>query len=95
MILSTVRPRHLMAGKVIGIGLLGLGQVALVGGCSSRFAFPDRPVEERAHAVLEPGQEDQLSAARAPVAVAQPRVAAVWHRRPGECVASGNRVERS
>jgi len=31
MILSTVRPRHLMAGKVIGIGLLGLGQVALVG----------------------------------------------------------------
>jgi ABC-2 type transport system permease protein len=35
MILSTVRPRHLMAGKVIGIGLLGLGQVALVGGFAS------------------------------------------------------------
>jgi ABC-2 type transport system permease protein len=35
LILSTVRPRHLMAGKVIGIGLLGLGQVALVGGLSS------------------------------------------------------------
>jgi ABC-2 type transport system permease protein len=35
MILSTVRPRHLMAGKVIGIGLLGLGQVALVGGLAS------------------------------------------------------------
>jgi ABC-2 type transport system permease protein len=35
LILSTVRPRHLMAGKVIGIGLLGLGQVALVGGLAS------------------------------------------------------------
>jgi len=35
VILSTVRPRHLMAGKVIGIGLLGLGQVALVGGLAS------------------------------------------------------------
>ena len=32
LILATVRPRHLMAGKVVGIGLLGLGQVALVGG---------------------------------------------------------------
>ena len=35
VLLSTVRPRHLMAGKVIGIGLLGLGQVALVGGLAS------------------------------------------------------------
>lgn len=35
LILSTVRPRHLMAGKVIGLGLLGLGQVALVGGLAS------------------------------------------------------------
>ena len=35
LILSTVRPRHLMAGKVIGIGLLGLGQVALIGGLAS------------------------------------------------------------
>ena len=35
LILSTVRPRHLMAGKVIGIGLLGLGQIALVGGFAS------------------------------------------------------------
>ena len=35
LILSTVRPRHLMAGKVIGIGLLGLGQIALVGGLAS------------------------------------------------------------
>jgi ABC-2 type transport system permease protein len=32
LVLATVRPRHLMAGKVIGIGLLGLAQVALVGG---------------------------------------------------------------
>jgi ABC-2 type transport system permease protein len=35
VILSTVRPRDLMAGKVIGIGLLGLGQIALVGGLAS------------------------------------------------------------
>jgi ABC-2 type transport system permease protein len=32
VVISTVRPRHLMAGKVIGIGLLGLGQLALVAG---------------------------------------------------------------
>lgn len=32
LILSTVRPRHLLAGKVIGIGLLGLAQLALVAG---------------------------------------------------------------
>ena len=35
LILSTVRPRHLMAGKVIGIGLLGLGQLTLVAGLGS------------------------------------------------------------
>jgi ABC-2 type transport system permease protein len=35
LILATVRPRHLMAGKVIGIGVLGLGQVALVGGLTA------------------------------------------------------------
>ncbi|HEY6069056.1 MAG TPA: ABC transporter permease [Gaiellaceae bacterium] len=32
LILSTVRPRHLLAGKVAGIGLLGLAQLALVAG---------------------------------------------------------------
>jgi ABC-2 type transport system permease protein len=32
VILSTVRPRHLLAGKVIGIGLLGLAQIALIAG---------------------------------------------------------------
>lgn len=35
LVLSAVRPRHLMAGKVIGIGLLGFGQIALVGGLAS------------------------------------------------------------
>ena len=35
LILSTVRPRHLLAGKVIGIGLLGLAQFALVGGLAA------------------------------------------------------------
>jgi ABC-2 type transport system permease protein len=32
LILSAVRPRHLLAGKVIGIGLLGLIQLVLVAG---------------------------------------------------------------
>ena len=35
LILSTVRPRDLLAGKVIGIGLLGLAQIALVGGLAA------------------------------------------------------------
>jgi ABC-2 type transport system permease protein len=35
LILATVRPRHLMAGKVIGIGLLGLTQVTLIGGLAA------------------------------------------------------------
>jgi ABC-2 type transport system permease protein len=35
LILATVRPRDLLAGKVLGIGLLGLGQIALVGGLAS------------------------------------------------------------
>jgi ABC-2 type transport system permease protein len=35
VIVATVRPRHLMAGKVIGIGLLGLAQTALIGGLAA------------------------------------------------------------
>jgi ABC-2 type transport system permease protein len=35
VIVATVRPRHLMAGKVIGIGLLGLAQMALIGGVAA------------------------------------------------------------
>ena len=35
LILAAVRPRHLLAGKVIGIGLLGLAQVALVAGLAA------------------------------------------------------------
>jgi ABC-2 type transport system permease protein len=35
IILSTVRPRNLLAGKVIGIGLLGLAQLALVAGLAA------------------------------------------------------------
>ena len=35
VIVATVRPRHLLAGKVIGIGLLGLAQVALIGGLTA------------------------------------------------------------
>jgi ABC-2 type transport system permease protein len=35
LILSAVQPRHLLAGKVIGIGLLGFGQLALVAGLAA------------------------------------------------------------
>ena len=35
LILSTVRPRHLLAGKVIGIGVLGLAQLTLVAGLAA------------------------------------------------------------
>ena len=35
VIVAAVRPRHLLAGKVIGIGLLGLAQVALIGGLTA------------------------------------------------------------
>lgn len=35
VILSTVRARHVLAGKVIGIGLLGLAQLALVAGLAA------------------------------------------------------------
>lgn len=35
LLLSTVQPRHLLAGKVIGIGLLGLGQLALIAGLAA------------------------------------------------------------
>ena len=31
VVLGAVRPRHLLAGKVIGIGLLGVGQVLIIG----------------------------------------------------------------
>jgi ABC-2 type transport system permease protein len=30
VILSTLRPRHLLAGKILGLGLLGLGQLLLI-----------------------------------------------------------------
>jgi ABC-2 type transport system permease protein len=35
LILATVRPRHLLAGKVIGIGLLGLAQLSLFAGLTA------------------------------------------------------------
>jgi ABC-2 type transport system permease protein len=35
LILSTMRPRHLLAGKVIGIGLIGLVQLVLVAGLAA------------------------------------------------------------
>lgn len=35
IVLSTVRPRHLLAGKVIGIGLLGLVQLTLIAGLAA------------------------------------------------------------
>jgi len=35
LILATMRPRHLLAGKVIGIGLLGFAQLALIVGLAA------------------------------------------------------------
>ena len=35
VVVAAVRPRHLLAGKVIGIGLLGLAQVMLIGGLTA------------------------------------------------------------
>ena len=48
IVLSTVRPRHMLAGKVIGIGLLGLSQLALVAGLAAALliaGFFDAPAE--------------------------------------------------
>ena len=48
LILSTVRPRHLLAGKVIGIGLLGFAQLALVAGLAAALLVSgvfDAPAE--------------------------------------------------
>jgi ABC-2 type transport system permease protein len=35
LVLSAVRPRHLLAGKVIGIGSLGFAQIALIAGLAT------------------------------------------------------------
>lgn len=55
IILSTVRPRHLLAGKVIGIGLLGLAQLVLIAGLAAALlaagAF-DAPASLGANVVL-------------------------------------------
>ena len=48
LILSAVRPRHLLAGKVIGIGLLGFAQLALVAGLAAAMLVAgvfDAPAE--------------------------------------------------
>jgi ABC-2 type transport system permease protein len=48
LILSTVRPCHLLAGKVIGIGLLGFAQLALVAGFAAALLVAgvfDAPAE--------------------------------------------------
>ena len=40
VILSTIRPIHLLAGKVLGIGLLGLGQLLVIVGAGLLAAIP-------------------------------------------------------
>jgi ABC-2 type transport system permease protein len=45
LILSTIRPVHLMAGKVLGIGLVGIVQVAVVGGVGIAVALASGEVE--------------------------------------------------
>ena len=47
VILSTIRPKHLLAGKVIGIGLLGLGEPAADGGHRARGGAGDRRARRR------------------------------------------------
>jgi len=58
LILSAVRPRHLLAGKVIGIGLLGLAQLTLVAGVAAVLLGADA---FDAPAALEPGCTVRLS----------------------------------
>ena len=48
LILATVRPRHLLAGKVLGIGLLGFAQLVLVAGLAAALLVAgvfDAPAE--------------------------------------------------
>jgi ABC-2 type transport system permease protein len=55
IILSTVRPRHLLAGKVIGIGLLGLAQLTTIAGLAAVLLAAgvfDAPAELGASAAL-------------------------------------------
>ena len=45
VILSTIRPVHLLAGKVLGIGLLGLGQLLLIVAAGLIAAIPTGALE--------------------------------------------------
>jgi ABC-2 type transport system permease protein len=45
LILSTIRPLHLLAGKVVGIGLVGILQVTVVGGAGIAAALASGEVE--------------------------------------------------
>jgi ABC-2 type transport system permease protein len=48
LVLATVRPRHLLAGKVIGIGLLGFAQLVVVAGLAAALLLAgvfDAPTE--------------------------------------------------
>ncbi len=45
VILSTIRPVHLLAGKVLGIGLLGLGQLLVIVGAAVAAAVPTGALE--------------------------------------------------
>ena len=48
LLLSTLRPRHLLAGKIIGLGLLGLGQLLLLAVVGlARRAAPRRRARRR------------------------------------------------
>ena len=45
VLLASIRPRHLLAGKVLGIGLLGLGQMAVLVAVGLGSAFATGVVE--------------------------------------------------
>ena len=67
LILSAVRPHHLLAGKVIGIGLLGFGQLALVAGLAAGLLVAgvfDASRARRRHGTRDPVVRARVRALR-------------------------------
>jgi ABC-2 type transport system permease protein len=45
MLMSAIRPRQLLAGKIVGIGLLGLGQLVLIGSFAIGLALATKAID--------------------------------------------------
>ena len=54
VVLSTIRPAHLLAGKVIGLGLLGLGNLLLIGAIGLGTAAATGRARRRRHGARAP-----------------------------------------